>query len=253
MRAILKGHTNAINRLAFSPNGRSLASAADDQSARIWNIFDGSSKVLPLTESAASFLAVAFSPDGRYIAAGDLNGTLYIWDSRTLRLVVKCWGYTSNVVWCAEFTSDGKGLMTGDSENTVKCWDVSFLANRQRVSTAVVNEESFPLARSFLGHDVRCNLLWFRNVDRETFVSQDYVCSVALFPENSRWMVSGSADISVRVWDTENGVCQLTLRGHTELVRRVDASRDFLATSSHDGNVTVWKYEQVSPRSESDT
>ena len=53
-----------------------------------------------------------------------------------------------------------------------------------------------------------------------------------------------SDDKSVRVWDTESGVCQLTLQGHVGWIRGVDVSQkqDFLAIASHDGCVTVWKY-----------
>ena len=58
-------------------------------------------------------------------------------------------------------------------------------------------------------------------------------------------MVTGSYDKSVRVWDAESGVCQLTLEGHTDHVYGVDVSRtqNFLATASEDRQVTVWKYK----------
>ena len=58
-------------------------------------------------------------------------------------------------------------------------------------------------------------------------------------------MVTGSKDKTVRVWDTESGICLLTLQGHKDLVRGVDVSRtqNFLATAGEDGHVTVWKYK----------
>ena len=149
-----------ITSLAFSPNGRSLVSASTDQSARIWNIRDGSSKVLPVTGLPGYFMSVIFSPDGRYVAAGNFDHSLCIWDSRTHRLVAKWWGHT-NSVWCTEFTPDGNGLISGGLDMTLKYWDVSLLGNRQGVSTGtVVNEErGFPEVQSFLGHYVRCLLL----------------------------------------------------------------------------------------------
>ena len=73
---------------------------------------------------------------------------------------------------------------------------------------------------------------------------QGYVRSVAFFP-NGQWIVTGSTDESVRVWDTQSGVCQLTLHGHTDGVRGVDVSlvKNFLVTAGDDGRVALWKYE----------
>ena len=159
MRAMLKGHKHAITGIAFSPNGRSLVSASLDRSVWIWNIRDGSSKVLPVTGSPRYFYSVAFSPGGWYVAAGNSDKSLWIWDSRTHRLLAKWWGHSGSVV-CTEFTADGKGLISGGLDNTVKYWDVSSLGNRRGASTGtIVNEEqAFPLVRRFLGHNVRALL-----------------------------------------------------------------------------------------------
>ena len=77
----------------------------------------------------------------------------------------------------------------------------------------------------------------------ETFVTQARVRSIAFLP-NTQWVVTGSNDQSVRVWDTESGICQLTLQGDMR-VRSVDVSRmqNFLATAGSDGHVTLWKYK----------
>ena len=217
MQAMLKGHENIVSAVAFSPNGRSLVSASYVGSIRIWNIRDGSSEALPVIGLPEYFISVVFSPDGRFVAAGHLDGSLWIFDSRTHRLVAKWRGHTDGV-WCTEFMPDGQGLISGGYDKTVKYWDVSLLGNRQGVSTGMVlNEElRLPFVRTFLGHDV-CFFLPLRH-NVVTFVTQGPVCSIALFPDNAQWIVTGSSDKSVRVWDSESGVCQLTLEGHTEWV-----------------------------------
>ena len=166
MRAMLKGQKDVVYDVTFSPNGRSLLSPSADRSVRIWNLRDGSSKVLPVTGSPDYFMSVVFSPDGRYAAAGKYDGSLWIWDSRTHRLMAKWWGHT-NSVWCTAFTGDGKRLMSGSYDKTVRCWDVSLLRNRQGVSTGtVVNEnDGFPEVRSYLGHDVCFIISLSCNVD----------------------------------------------------------------------------------------
>ena len=162
MRAILKGHKHAVYSIAFSPNSRSLVSASADGSVRIWNIRDGSSKVLPVIGLPSYFVSVVFSPDGRFVAAGNLGYTLWIWDSRTYRLVAM-WKGRMDTVWCIEFTPDGTSLICAAFNGTVKYWDVSSLGNRRGVSTGTI-EEGFPEVVMFLGQDVGCVLLLSPNV-----------------------------------------------------------------------------------------
>ena len=156
MRVKFKGHRGSVSSIAFSPNGWSLVSGSLDHSVRIWNIRDGSSKVLPVTGSTSYFISVIFSPNGRYIAGGNWDHSLWIWDLRTHSLAAKWWGHTDSVR-CTEFTPDGKGLMTGSDDRTVKYWDVSSLASRQAGSTGLAGsgEQGFPEIRKFSGHTVR--------------------------------------------------------------------------------------------------
>ena len=153
MRAMFKGQRLGVFDVVFSPNGRSLASAYAHQSVQIWNIHDGSSKVLG---SGNEFLSVAFSPDGRYVAAGDYDASLWIWDSRT-HMLVATWRGHRDSVWCTRFTPDGNELVSGGLDNVVKYWDVRSLGNRQGVSSGTIGnrEEGFPEMRTFMGHSVR--------------------------------------------------------------------------------------------------
>ena len=153
MRATFKGHTDEVNSIAFSPDGRSLVSASDDFSVCTWNIRDGSSKKLPVTRGSSVFVSAVFSPNGRYIAAGDLSHSLWIWDSRTLKLVAN---WEDHSVWCVEFTPDGQGLMSGGTDKILKYWDMGSLeilvpASGQKLATP---KHPFPLIRSFSGHTV---------------------------------------------------------------------------------------------------
>ena len=157
---MFKGHKLTVGSITFSPNGRSLVSGSDDRSVRIWNVRDGSSKVLPVTGEPSYFISVELSPDGRYVTAGNLDGTVWIWDFRTHKLVTK-WEGHANGVWCTKFTPDGHGLMSGGSDKTVKYWDASLLGIRQggSMETVMSEERGFPEILRFWGHDVCCVLL----------------------------------------------------------------------------------------------
>jgi WD40 repeat protein len=150
---VFKGHSDTIKGIAFPPNGRYLVSGSDDQSVRIWNLRDGSSKIMPVTGRTSFFLSVAFSQDGRYIAGGNLNNSLCIWDSRRQKLVAKWPGHSSGV-WCVEFTPDGKGLISGGGNGMVKYWDMASLGSGSEW-------QSFVEIRRFSGHSVRLFCVFF--------------------------------------------------------------------------------------------
>ena len=240
MRAMLKRHMDEVNSISFSPDGRSLVSGSDDCSVRIWNIRDGSSKKLPVTPAAGLFLSVVFSPDGRYIAAGDTGQSVWIWDSRTHKIVAN-WEGHSHYVWCVEFTPDGNGLMSGSADTTVKYWDASSLGTHE----AVVPGHPFPLIRSFSGHIVRYCFYFIAYIVSRYSHLQNHVFSIAFFPGSNEWVITSSADGSVRVWDIRTGVWQLVVQGHRNSVTAVDISKteNLLATASVDRRVTLWRYE----------
>ena len=249
MRAMFKWHKQAVNTIAFSPDGRSIVSGSDDYSVRISNIRDGLSKRLPVTGSTLDFfLSVVFSPDGRYIAAGDTKKLLWVWHSRTHRLVAN-WMSHSDSVWCVEFTPDGKGLVSGSRDATAIYWDVSSLEIHEAASGRDVFPpgHSFPSIRSFSGHTVRfcfhfiaCSLLSYSH-------PQGVVRSVAFFPSHSEWVITSSDDGSARVWDMRTGDWQLVIRGHGKSVMEVatNGTENFLASASTDRYVTLWRYEML--------
>ena len=160
MRATFNKNPGVISGIAFLPNLRSLVSGSHDESVRIWNLRDGSSKIMPVTGRTSYFLSVAFSPDGRYIAGGNLNFSLWIWDSRRQKVVAQWWGHT-NAVNCIEFTGDGKRLMSGSNDRTVKCWDMTSLGSGSEL-------QSFPEIQGFSGHTVRLFCLFFNHKLTET-------------------------------------------------------------------------------------
>ena len=80
----LVGHTDSVECVAFSPDGRRIATTSDDRTVKIWDAETGQ-EVLTLGDHTAAVTCVAFSPDGHRVVSGSLDHTARIWDATPLQ------------------------------------------------------------------------------------------------------------------------------------------------------------------------
>jgi WD40 repeat protein len=190
--------------VAFSPDGKLLATTDVDSEIRLWRVADGKN-LLSLKGHTSWVWSVAFSPDGQLLASGSDDKTIRLWDVQT----GQCWqtlqGHASQI-WSVAFSPDGQLLASGSEDHTVKLWDVS----------------TGECLQGFEGHE-------------------NWVRSVAFSPDG-RLVASGSDDHTVKLWDVATGVCSATLTGHEKRVWSVAFSPDgqLLVSSSSDQTIRVW-------------
>ncbi|KAG6907770.1 hypothetical protein DXG01_007483 [Tephrocybe rancida] len=232
LKNVFVGHTQEIYSLDFSLDGRFIISAGDE-TARIWDMHDDSSKVLIINDmdslnNDAGGTSVAISPSGQLIATGSLDAVVRIWDVSTGALLEKLKGHQDSV-YSVAFTPDGRGLVSGSLDKTLKYWDVSALAMRkdELVLKKPDDKPSSSCTMDFVGH-------------------KDYVLSASV-SHDGQWLVSGSKDLCVQFWDIRDATPQFVLQGHKNSVLSVDvnAAGNMFATGSGDGSVRIWRYNTV--------
>ena len=206
-----EGHTAEVNAVAWSPDGKYIASAGDDDRILVWEAM--SKNILTSFQAHTDIVQfVAWSPDGKNIASASIDHTVRIWNARS-KEVKFSYRNTAYIVHSLCWSPDGRHIALAGSDHTVQIWNVP---ERSKVFT-------------YKGH-------------------YDRLQSVAWSPDG-QYIASGGNDQTVHLWKAvrqktpAGGKSAFIYSLHSGTIWSVAWSPDgqHIASASEDGTVHVWQ------------
>ncbi|KAF7982120.1 hypothetical protein HWV62_29841 [Athelia sp. TMB] len=253
LQQMFEGHTGWVVSVAFSPDGRRIASGSYDRSVRVWDAETGALIAGPFEGHTDYVTSIAFSPDGQRIASGSDDGSVRVWHAETGALFAGPFEHNiSNVyVMSVAFSPDGRIIASGLGDGTVQLWDAhegTPIAEPFKGHTGSVNSVAFsPDGRCIVsGSDDQFIRVWDSKTGAliaEPFKGHTGPIYSVIFSPNGRRIASGSADQSIRLWDAQEGTpLAETSKGHTGHVNSVAFSSDgqYIISGSDDQSVRAW-------------
>ena len=241
-----EGHTAWVRCLAFSPDGRLLASGSYDQTIRLWDLATGQC-VKTLHGHASGVQTLAFSPDGRRLASGGHESDLWLWDVQTGQCVKTLQGHGDRIL-SVIFAPDRQTLISTSDDQTVRIWDVQtgdcILTLETHVNWLLSTALSPDGKTLVTGSDHQAAKFWSLQTGECLGTLPDYsseIWAVAFSPDG-RILATGSDDKTIRWWDVATRQCLKTLQDHTHQVWLVKFSPDgqTFVSSGEDQTIKLW-------------
>ncbi len=242
-----------VRSVAFSPNGRYIASASDDKTVRIWDSTIGK-EVNVLQGHTDSVWSVAFSPNGRQVVSASGDNTVRIWDVETSRELMALQG-DKGVRQSVTISPDGKQVAATSSGQVVRIWDIEtgkelvLIKEDSAVKSISFSPDGRLLALAYSGNKPVRILDTINGEEVKSLIGHNAyeVCSVSFSPDgkilaSASWDFKFSIDNTVWLWDVKIGRELKVLKGHTDAVLSVSFSPDGskIASASADKTVQIW-------------
>jgi len=254
---VSESYTGTINGIAFSPDGKWLASTGLDKTIKLWDMGTGQ-EFRTLKGHTGGVSSVAFSPDGKRLASGGGDNTVRVWNTADGEELF-CLDGHKRCVNSVVFSPDGEWLASSSGNQclrpgAIKLWDVtnaqelrSLEGHSKRVNCVAFGPNGMRLASASDDNTLK---VWDAATGEETMTlagHTDRANAVAFSPDGKR-IVSGSEDSTLKIWDSMTGHELLTLAGDRFVSAVVFSPDGKRLASAGAGSIRLW---EATPRMES--
>ncbi|MCL2347778.1 MAG: protein kinase [Planctomycetaceae bacterium] len=249
---VLSGHYDWVRAVDLTSDGRFAVSGSWDLSLRLWNVATKET-IRKFDEKIRSVNSVIFSPNARTVAASTALGHVYLIDpvtGKTLQSWVAHEGSANSV----RFSRDGRYLVTGGDDGKVRIWDMT----DKKLRSFEIAENISPITAvwptttlSRIAAASRDGVIrWFgvgRKPEKSLFEWKGHLAAITslVMTPDDRWIISGSKDKTVRIWDVKTQKTAKSLVLHTGSVTDIalDLSASRLLSAGEDGTVRLWNID----------
>ena len=239
---ISKGSVSAI---AYSPDGRIIASGSYGNSIHLWNANSGQI-ISNLEGHKESVFTLQYSPDGKTIASGSDDNTIRLWNSKTHKTFNILKGHKDSIRTLT-FSPDGNHIASGSNDRTIRIWDSMsgvLIKNIDAHSGSLLTLDYSPDGRHLAsGSSDNTIRIWNAQTGGAvaTLSQQPSQVRSLSYSPNGKLIAAGSGK-AIFLWDVQSQKLLMTLKGHSKPVNYLVFSPDgnTLASGSDDDIVQLW-------------
>ncbi|KAK1788065.1 hypothetical protein P4O66_016542, partial [Electrophorus voltai] len=265
----LSGHRSPVTRVIFHPVFSIMVSASEDATIKVWD-YEAGDFERTLKGHTDSVQDISFDQTGKLLASCSADMTIKLWDFQGFECIRTMHGHDHNVSSVA-IMPNGDHIVSASRDKTIKMWEVAtgycvktFTGHREWVRMVRPNQDGTLLASCSNDQTVRVWVTATKECKAELREHEHVVECISWAPDSAHptileatgsenkksgkpgpFLLSGSRDKTIKMWDVSTGMCLMTLVGHDNWVRGVlfHPGGKFVVSCADDKTLRIWDYK----------